>query len=242
MNTDTRQEHTDLITKRANQVQRGGARAAVLGVNDGLVSTLCIVLGVAGASGSNQQAVLLAGFAGLVAGAISMGIGEWISVRAQVELFQGILADVRGLIRSDKPLLEEQLEENLVVAGISPATAHSATLDISHDSDHLFDLYTSRVIGMNKDELGSPWIAALSSAALFTAGALASLMSWFVTSGSVAIALSVFFTAVGAVAVGAFVARSSDISMVYGATRQLLIVMAAAVVTYGIGYMVGTVV
>ena len=242
MNKEDRQQHTDLLTKRANQVQRGGARAAVLGVNDGLVSTLCIVLGVAGASDGNQHAVLLAGFAGLVAGAISMGIGEWISVRAQVELFQGILTDVKKLIKSDKPLLEEQLQDNLVEAGIAPKTAHTATLDISHDSNHLFDLYTSRVIGINKDELGSPWIAAFSSAALFTLGALASLVPWFFVSNALAIVLSVCFTGLGALIVGGYVARSSGRSLAYGAIRQLLIAVAAAVITYGIGRLFGAIV
>lgn len=242
MKNEDRQQHTELLTKRANQVQRGGARAAVLGVNDGLVSTLCIVLGVAGASDGNQHAVLLAGFAGLVAGAISMGIGEWISVRAQVELFQGILTDVKKLIKSDKPLLEEQLQGNLMEAGISKKTAHTATLDISHDSDHLFDLYTSRVIGINKDELGSPWIAAFSSAALFTLGSLASLIPWFITQDVTAIVLSVVFTGIGALIVGAYVARSSGRPLSYGALRQLLIAMAAAVITYGIGLLFGTIV
>lgn len=242
MNKDDRQQHTELLTKRANQVQRGGARAAVLGVNDGLVSTLCIVLGVAGASDGNQHAVLLAGFAGLVAGAISMGIGEWISVKAQVELFQGILTDVKKLIKSDKPLLEEQLQDNLIEAGISKKTAHTATLDISHDSNHLFDLYTSRVIGINKDELGSPWVAALSSAALFTLGALASLIPWFFASDTLAIVLSVCFTSLGALIVGGYVARSSGRSLPYGAIRQLLIALVAAVITYGIGRLFGAVV
>lgn len=236
------QAHAQLLAMRAAQVQRGAARAAVLGVNDGLVSTLCIVLGVAGAADGNQHAVLLAGFAGLVAGAISMSIGEWISVRSQVELFQGILGDVKDLIKSDKPLLEQQLQANLMEAGISKKTAHTATLDISHDSDHLFDLYTSRVIGINKDELGSPWVAAFSSAALFTLGALTSLLPWFFTSNITAIVLSVAFTSLGALVVGGYVARTSGRSVVYGAIRQLLIVIAAAAVTYGIGYIFGTII
>src|SRR3990167_10195034 len=88
------------LSERAAQVQRGGARAAVLGVNDGLVSTLCIVVGVA-AAGADTKAVLLAGFAGLLAGAISMAAGEWISVKTQVELFQGVLDDLRLAVKKD---------------------------------------------------------------------------------------------------------------------------------------------
>lgn len=83
-----RKKDSEILARRALQVQRGAARASVLGVNDGLVSTLCLVLAVAGA-GAASQSVLLAGFAGLIAGAVSMAAGEWVSVRAQVELFGG---------------------------------------------------------------------------------------------------------------------------------------------------------
>jgi len=234
-----KQEHAQLLAKRAVQVQRGAARAAVLGVNDGLVSTVCIILGVAAATDGDQHAVLLAGFAGLVAGAISMGIGEWISVRSQVELFEGVLKDVRSLIKSDKLLLEEQLQDNLIAAGIQPKTAHTATLDIAHDDRHLFDLYTSRVIGINKDELGSPWSAAISSCALFTVGALASLIAWFFVGGAIAMTLSLLFTCVGASIVGGYVARTSGRSVMTGAIRQLLIVVVASAVTYGTGHLFG---
>lgn len=239
MNTQDRQEHTALLARRANQVQRGGARAAVLGVNDGLVSTLCLIVGVAAASNGDAHAVLLAGFAGLVAGAISMGIGEWISVKAQVELFEGVLADVRRLIREDKPLLEDQLEDNLVQAGISKKTAHTTTLDIAHDDNHLFDLYSSQVLGVNKDELGSPWVAAVSSCALFTAGSLVSIIPWFFAGGSTALLLSICSTALGSLIVGGYVANSSGKRIMYGALRQLLIVLLASIVTYGIGHLLG---
>lgn len=239
MNTQDRQEHTALLARRANQVQRGGARAAVLGVNDGLVSTLCLIVGVAAASNGDAHAVLLAGFAGLVAGAISMGIGEWISVKAQVELFEGVLADVRRLIREDKPLLEDQLEDNLMQAGISKKTAHTTTLDIAHDDNHLFDLYSSQVLGVNKDELGSPWVAAVSSCALFTAGSLVSIIPWFFAGGSTALLLSICSTALGSLIVGGYVANSSGKRIMYGALRQLLIVLLASIVTYGIGHLLG---
>ena len=241
MNTDDRQQHTELLALRANQVQRGGARAAVLGVNDGLVSTLCLIIGVAAASNGEPKAVLLAGFAGLVAGAVSMGIGEWISVRAQVELFEGVLSDVKSLIAQDKSLIEDQLEKNLIAAGITKKTAHATTLDIAHDDSHLFDLYVSRVIGINKDELGSPWIAAFSSASLFTVGALVSIIPWFFLHGQAGILVSAAATAIASLVVGGYMALSSGKRMIYGAVRQLFIVIAASVVTYGVGLLFGTV-
>lgn len=239
MNQPDRQSHTELLAQRAAQVQRGGARAAVLGVNDGLVSTLCIIVGVAAAANGEANPVLLAGFAGLVAGAISMGIGEWISVRAQVELFEGVLGDVRTLIKTDTSLLEEQLEDNLVVAGISKRTARTTTREIAHNDDHLFDLYSSRVLGVNKDELGSPWVAAVSSCALFTAGALFSLLPWFFIGGMSGIVISIVTTSLASLVVGGYVAHSSGKSLPYGAIRQLIIVLLASGVTYGIGLLFG---
>src|SRR5690242_14223631 len=116
MAADIRTHDNEILAKRAAQVQRGGARAAVLGVNDGLVSTPCIVLGVA-AAGAAQSAVLLAGLAGLIAGSISMAAGEWISVQSQVDLFHGILKDLKAMIKKDKALLDEKLVEHLITDG-----------------------------------------------------------------------------------------------------------------------------
>jgi VIT1/CCC1 family predicted Fe2+/Mn2+ transporter len=111
-----------VLASRAAQVQRGGARAAVLGVNDGLVSVLCIVLGVAGAN-AKTSAVLLAGFAGLIAGAISMAAGEWISVTSQVELFAGVLKDLGHLVEHDPELLIEKLGEDYEAGGFTKITS-----------------------------------------------------------------------------------------------------------------------
>lgn len=228
-----------LLAQRATQVQRGAARAAVLGINDGLVSVLCIVLGVAGAKAA-ASAVLLAGFAGLVAGAISMAAGEWISVQSQVELFHGVLNDLKKLIKTDRELLVEQLEKDMSVSGIAPSTAAKAAQEISRSDKHLFHEFSTSVIGINPDELGSPWRAAVSSLLLFTAGALAALIPWFFTKGTLAVMLSIIFTAIGGLAVGAYVARSSGNNMFKGAMRQLLIIVFASLVTYEVGRLFGT--
>jgi NH3-dependent NAD+ synthetase len=140
---------SELLAKRASQVQRGGARAAVLGVNDGLVSTLCIVIGVA-AAGAETKAVLLAGFAGLLAGAISMAAGEWISVRAQVELFEGVLHDLRSIIKSDKALLAANLARNFQEHGVDIKTAIHASKDVAADNAKFLSMYSSQVIGLNE--------------------------------------------------------------------------------------------
>ncbi len=237
-NQAQRREDSRVLARRAIQVQRGAARAAVLGVNDGLVSTLCLVLAVAGAGGS-QSAVQLAGFAGLLAGAISMAAGEWISVRSQVELFQGVLQDLKKMIVHDRTLLVDQVSESFESNGIHKTTAQKAAKELGADDQHLHEVYASRVMGINPDELGSPWTAAGSSFLLFTLGSVVALWPWFVMDGVMAVAVSIISTAAGGLATGGYVAYSSGKSLSYGAVRQFLIVMFAAGVTYGIGYLFG---
>jgi len=228
-----------LLAKRAAQVQRGAARAAVLGVNDGLVSILCIVVGVA-AAGADAKSVLIAGFAGALAGAISMAAGEWISVKTQVELFEGVLDDLRIIMRNDRKLLETNLVKNFEEHGMDRATAVHATNDVANDEKLFMSMYSSQVIGINEDELGSPLWAAGSSFALFVFGAIAPLIPWIIgmhdTEG---IILAIALTGFASLFVGGYTSRSSGRSVIYGAMRQLLIVVFAAGVTYGIGHMFG---
>ena len=230
---------SELLAKRAMQVQRGGARAAVLGVNDGLVSTLCLVIGVA-ATGAEARVVLIAGFAGLLAGAISMAAGEWISVKAQVELFEGVLHDLKKIMRNDSELLAKNLAKNFEDHGIDKKTAKHATEDVARDKKLFTSMYSSQVIGINEDELGSPWVAAFSSFLLFTAGSVAPLFPWMIgLHGLNGIIWAVGLTSAGGLLVGGYTARSSGRSVVYGAIRQLLIVIFASVATYGIGHLFG---
>ncbi|HSW91971.1 MAG TPA: VIT1/CCC1 transporter family protein [Candidatus Saccharimonadales bacterium] len=233
-----RNKDSEILARRSLQVQRGAARAAVLGVNDGLVSTLCIVLTVAGAGAASHN-VLLAGFAGLIAGAVSMAAGEWISVQAQVELFGGILKDVKKLIVSDRALLIEQVTDSLSKTGHEDATAKKAANEIAQSDEHLMTVYARQVMGFNPDELGSPWMAAGSSFALFTLGALAPLSPWFFGGGAMTVWLSIIFTAIGGLVVGGYISVSSGKSATVGALRQLGIIILASVVTYGVGYLFG---
>ncbi|OGL23654.1 hypothetical protein A2791_02345 [Candidatus Saccharibacteria bacterium RIFCSPHIGHO2_01_FULL_46_30] len=234
-------EISAVLAQRAAQVQRGGARAAVLGVNDGLVSTLCLVVGV-GAAGADPKAVLTAGFAGLLAGAISMAAGEWISVKTQVELFQGVLDDLRLAVKKDYHLLQEKLVDDFKEHGMHPDTALSATKDIAANQDEFMSMYSSQIIGINQDELGSPWRAAGSSFVLFTIGALVPLGPWmFGFNDLTAILVAIGLTALAGLFVGGYTARSSGRSVWYGSLRQLLIIVLSAGVTYGIGHIFGVV-
>lgn len=227
------------LAERAAQVQRGGARAAVLGVNDGLVSTLCIVIGVA-AAGADARYVLIAGFAGLLAGAISMAAGEWISVKTQVELFEGVLDDLQDAMKSDKNLLKKNLAQSFTGHGVDAKVALQAADDVARSDEKFIAVYSSQVIGINKDELGSPWVAAFSSFALFTAGSLPPLIPWIIgLHDLMGILAAIALTAIGGLLVGGHTAKSSGKNVWYGAVRQLLIVVFAALVTYGIGHLFG---
>lgn len=227
------------LSERAAQVQRGGARAAVLGVNDGLVSTLCIVVGVA-ATGANNGAVLVAGLAGLLAGAISMAAGEWISVKAQVELFEGVLSDLKHAVKQDRQALVDNLAKNFEDHGIDAKTATQAAQDVAEKDKEFISMYSSQIIGVNEDELGSPWNAAISSFALFTIGAIIPLIPWILNlHGMLSIVVAIVLTGIAGLFVGAYTARSSGKTVWYGALRQLLIIVFAAIVTYGIGHLFG---
>ena len=227
------------LQRKADQVARGAARAAVLGVNDGLVTVLALILGLAGANAS-ASAVRLAGVASLIAGAFSMAAGEWVSVRAQVELYQGVLGELRSLVARNPKLVLDTLEERLEGFGFDTSTAQKATTEIGLDED-LFLSFTARnVFGVNSDELGSPMTAELSSLVLFSLGALVPLVPWFFTQGGSGVAWTVTLTSLVAVAVGAYIGRSGGTPMWRSALRQLVIVVLASGITYGIGAAIGT--
>jgi VIT1/CCC1 family predicted Fe2+/Mn2+ transporter len=235
---DARSDAAELQAK-ADQVARGGARAAVLGVNDGLVTNVCVILALAGAS-ADASAVRLAGFASLIAGAFSMAAGEWVSVRSQVELFQGILEQLRRLVRRNPKLVLDELVGHLEDAGFGRETAQRASTELPLNEEQFFTFTSRTVFGVNPDELGSPLVAAGSSFLLFSVGAFAPLVPWFFTSGGAAVSLSVALTGASSLVVGAWVAASGGRSLLLGAARQLGIVIAAAAVTYAIGALFGT--
>ena len=227
------------LQRKADQVSRGAARAAVLGVNDGLVTVLALILGLAGANAS-ASAVRLAGVASLVAGAFSMAAGDWVSVRAQVELYQGVLGELRALVGRNPKLVLDNLERRLEGFGFDTSTAKKATTELGLDED-LFLSFTARtVFGVNSDELGSPVVAALSSLLLFSVGALVPLVPWFVTQGGAGVAWTVALTSLGAAGVGAYIGRSGGTPVWRSALRQLVIVALAAGITYGVGAAIGT--
>ena len=228
------------LARRVSQVTRGAARAAVLGVSDGLVTNICLILAMTGANAS-ATSIRLAGFASLLAGALSMAAGEWVSVRSQVELYQGLVGEMRDLVDRNPELVLHELAGHLEHVGFGRETAQVASTELPLDEDRFLRFTARTLFGLDTEELGSPMTAAVTSLVLFALGAFVPLAPWIAAEGFVAEAASVAFTVVASLAVGAYVSRSSRRSPLIGALRQLLIVGAASAATFGIGALFGTV-
>jgi VIT1/CCC1 family predicted Fe2+/Mn2+ transporter len=227
------------MAKRHRGVGTGGnLRAGVFGVSDGLVSNLSLILGVAGAS-ANNTFVALSGIAGLLAGACSMAAGEYVSVRSQREMFEHQIALER------KELAEYPAEEAQELALIYEArglpadeAAALATTTVA-DPAKALDTLAREELGLNPDELGSPWGAATSSFLSFAAGAFVPLAPFLVTRGDGALVASVAVTGCALVAVGATISLFTGRSALRDGLRMLAIGGAAGALTYGIGRLLG---
>jgi len=218
---------------RAAEVQRGTARAAVLGISDGLVTNVSLILGVAAAEAS-PGVIRLTGLASLVAGACSMAVGEYVSMRAQVELLERLLMEEAAHLRHNPAGARAELEELIKRVGLSRQTARQAARELARDPKHALATY-ARSIGLNPDELGSPWAAAFSSLLTFAAGALAPLLPWFFASGRAAQLASVAVAGVSALAIGGLLGRLSGRPWLWPALRQLLVIVVAAGATVLVG-------
>jgi VIT1/CCC1 family predicted Fe2+/Mn2+ transporter len=215
-------------------------RAAVLGANDGLVSNLSLSMGVAGASGGGA-AVLVAGFAGLLAGALSMAIGEWLSVQSARELYAHQIAVEREELVSAPEEEEEELALIYEAKGLSAeqarATAHSI---VAGDAGRALDTLAREELGIDPDALGgSAWVAAGTSFCLFALGASVPILPFLVASGQPAIVGSVVVSVLALMAVGAAITVVTGASALRSGARQVALGLAAAAITFGLGSLVG---
>ncbi|MBL8834874.1 MAG: VIT1/CCC1 transporter family protein [Alphaproteobacteria bacterium] len=216
-------------------------RAAVLGANDGLVSNLSLVMGVAGA-GASQATLLLAGIAGLVAGACSMAMGEWLSVTSSRELYQKQIATEADELAQSPD--EERMELMLIyeAKGIDKLQAKTLADRIIANKDTALDTLVREELGIDPQELGgSAWTAAATSFLLFAAGAVFPIAPFVVWSGTTAIVASVALSGIALLLIGAGTALFTGRGVVYSAARQIAIGLAAAAVTYGAGAWSGAV-
>jgi vacuolar iron transporter family protein len=228
-------------TERPHHASIGGnaLRASVLGANDGLVSNLSLVMGVAGA-GLESRLILITGLAGLLAGACSMAMGEWISVQSSRELYQRELDVERSEIKWFPEEEHAELVEIYRARGLSAAAADELAAHAMADQDRALEVMAREELGIDPEDLGgSAWTAALSSFALFVAGAIVPV-AWFafLPTGA-AVPASLVASAIGLFAIGAAITRVTDRSPWRSGLRQLLIGLAAALVTYGTGVLLG---
>jgi VIT1/CCC1 family predicted Fe2+/Mn2+ transporter len=214
-------------------------RAAVLGANDGLVSNLSLVMGVAGAA-TDSRTVLLAGLAGLVAGSCSMAMGEWLSVTSSRELAQRQIASEADELEHAPEEEREELQLIYEAKGLPEAQARALSERLLSDKSTALDTLAREELGLDPQELGgSPWQAAGASFFLFAAGAIFPVAPFFFTSGWTAVALALAFSGAALIAIGAATSLFTGRSFLVSAARQLLIGYLAAGVTFGVGRLVG---
>jgi VIT1/CCC1 family predicted Fe2+/Mn2+ transporter len=240
---DTRGEP---IGRALARLQRGRAaggnalRAAVLGVNDGLVSNASLVMGVAGAGVASSD-ILITGVAGLIAGACSMAMGEWVSVQSSRELSAHELQIERQHLAASAD--EEQAELALVYEqkGLHPREARQVAERLSADPATALDTHAREELGIDPDELGgSPWVAAGASFALFVLGAILPIVPFAFLSGNTAVAVALVVSALGLFGIGAAITLLTGRGVFLSGSRQLVFGAAAFAVTYGVGALFGT--
>ncbi|MGZ6125526.1 MAG: VIT1/CCC1 transporter family protein [Myxococcales bacterium] len=219
--------------QRAREVQSGATRAAVLGISDGLVTNVSLILGVAGAQ-PEGRIVLLAGLASLVAGAASMAVGEYVSMAAQVELLQRLLTDYREHLKKAPEQARQDLEDFIQRGGVRQATAHNASHQIALVPDRALAVY-ARSLGLDPEELGSPWTAAITSLLTFAAGAAVPLIPWFFWSGGHAALASIVLGAGAAIGVGGLLGYLGGRNVLWSIARQVFVLILAAGATWGAG-------
>jgi VIT1/CCC1 family predicted Fe2+/Mn2+ transporter len=219
-------------------IQGGAARAAVLGVSDGLVTNVSLILGVAGAN-TSAGSVRLAGIAGLLAGAFSMAAGEYVSMRAQTELLEREIEMERIELRRSPEQEHQELAQLYRSRGIDPGVAEEMADELMRTPELALQTHTREELGVNPNDLGSPYKAASASAASFAVGAIVPLVPWFVTQGTAAIVASLVLGALAAMAIGFALAKFTGRSVLRSMFRQLTVTVLAAGVTFTIGKALG---
>ncbi len=216
----------------------GALRAGVFGVSDGLVSNTALVMGIAG-SGASHTVILLTGTAGLLAGSFSMAAGEYVSMASQREMYQReISLEAQELEENPE---EERAELVLLyrAKGLDRADAERLADRIMADRHVALDTLAREELGLDPDALGSPWRAAVSSLLTFAAGALVVLFPYLFGGGTAAFVTAIILAAAALLGVGAGIGALNGRSPARSGLRQLILGGAAALVTFGIGHLIG---
>jgi VIT1/CCC1 family predicted Fe2+/Mn2+ transporter len=220
--------------ERHKNAGSGNLRAAVFGVNDGLISNASLILGVAGA-GASADMILLSGSAGLLAGAFSMAAGEYVSMRSQREFHEYQIALEREEL--DQYPQEEAAELALIyqAKGFAPEEAKRMAQTLIADPDRALDTLAREELGLNPDELGSPWGAAISSFAAFSVGAFLPVLPYLLLSGPNAFYGVLATAGISLFGVGAALSLFTGRGALTGGMRMLLIGAGAGAATWFIG-------
>jgi VIT1/CCC1 family predicted Fe2+/Mn2+ transporter len=214
-------------------------RAAVLGANDGLVSNLSLVMGVAGAT-LDSRTVLITGLAGMLAGAISMALGEWLSVQSSRELFSHQIAVEEQEVLENP---EEEMEELALIyeaRGLQPQQARSLAEQILANSETAVQTLAREELGIDPEELGgSAWEAALTSFILFGIGAIPPVIAFAFLEGITAVVVSIALSTVALFVLGAVITLFTGRPVWFSGLRMVIFGLLAAVVTFAIGRLIG---
>ena len=214
-------------------------RAAVLGANDGLVSILSLTMGVAGATNSRPD-ILIAGLAGVLAGAGSMALGEWLSVQSSRELYEHQIKIEAEEIAENPEEEQEELALIYQSKGLPEDRARELAAHMMADKGSILDTLSREELGIDPEELGgSAYEAAFMSFFLFAFGALFPILPYLFSSGTLAIVLSLVVSGIGLFIIGAAITLMTGKSIWFSGTRQVLVGIAAAALTYGIGKLIG---
>ncbi len=224
---------------RHRSVGGNALRAAVLGANDGLCSNLALVMGVAGASIDNH-AILITGLAGLLAGACSMALGEWVSVTSSRELAQREIRIEASELREDPEGEGEELKLIYEAKGLSPKEADTMSRRLLSDRTTAIDALAREELGIDPKELGgSAWEAAVSSFVLFALGAVVPILPFLILRGTLAVVASALLSALGLWALGTAITVFTGTPVWRSGGRQVVLGLAAAGLTFGIGRLIG---
>ncbi|MFI9721886.1 VIT1/CCC1 transporter family protein [Streptomyces sp. NPDC052396] len=217
----------------------GALRAAVFGVSDGLVSNTALVMGIAG-SGSSRTAIVLAGTAGLLAGAFSMAAGEYVSMSGQREMYEREIGLESQELEEDPESERQELVLLYRAKGLSEQEATRVADTIMADRTVALDTLAREELGLDPNALGSPWSAAASSMLTFALGALVVILPYLITSGTAAFAAAVSLFVLALATVGAGIGVLNGRPPLRSAARQVLVGALAAAVTFGVGRLIGT--
>ncbi len=231
---DERLENADEIRGLAGK--SGALRAAIFGINDGLVSNLSLIMGVAGAA-VHHGVIVLAGIAGLLAGACSMGAGEYVSMRVQRELFERLIQLEAHELATMPDEEFDELSELYRRKGFPADLAHRVTSVVHADPALALDTHAREELGLDPDELGSPWKAAISSFVTFAVGATIPLLPFVFGSGGTAEVWAIGAGAVALFSVGSAMSIVTGRHPWLSGLRMLVVGAVAAGATFGIGHL-----